>query len=98
MTREQLAIETMTRFAMRRVAARPRRQLLLGGANDRAPAIMDGDVEAQIGGVHVSHLPILKQPRTDRPACGSVARASSRARAGCSAPSRRSSERSQDLQ
>jgi hypothetical protein len=30
------------------------RQLSRGGANDRAPAIVDGDVEPEIGAVHGS--------------------------------------------
>ena len=44
--REHLAIEAMPCFPPRRVPTRERGQLPGGGANDGAPAVMDGDVEA----------------------------------------------------
>ena len=44
--RKHLAIEAMPCFPPRWVPARERGQLLGGGANDDAPAVMDGDIEA----------------------------------------------------
>src|ERR1700678_3386693 len=57
--REHVAIEAMPCFPPRRVPARERGQLLGGGANNGAPAVMDGDVEAEIGAVHGQAPPVV---------------------------------------
>ncbi len=49
---QHLSIEAMARFAMRRIAASLRRELPGRGADNGAPSVVDGDVEAQIGAVH----------------------------------------------
>src|SRR5579859_7903575 len=52
MVLEHLPIEAMPSSAVRRVAASTARQPRCSGANDGAPAVMDGDVEAKISAVH----------------------------------------------
>src|SRR5579872_5513620 len=52
MVGEHLPIETVTRGAMGRIGACVRRQFAGRGADDGAPSITDGNVEAEIGAVH----------------------------------------------
>jgi hypothetical protein len=56
MVGEHLAIEAMTRGTVRRTKPCAWRQLSRGGADDGSPAVMDGDVEAEIGAIH-DHTP-----------------------------------------
>lgn len=48
---EHLAVERLACRAAVRVAQRLSCELARGGSHDRAPAVMDGDVERKIGGV-----------------------------------------------
>lgn len=53
---KHLTVETLARIALRRITERRLSELLPRGANDRAVAVPDHDVETQIGGVHFGHL------------------------------------------